>query len=432
MSVPEASVPDLSDIDARFARLRTEYDQRRETAHARVRRWEWFSAEAYDLRPLWYERESSRPGRRLPRRPPPDRDHCRIGFDPDDHPVVVEEYSGFLDGKLYYETFRDPLDGAGPVTEAHFHAGGGPIYLHEYRFEAGRIHSASTVATGGGGYEEYGYTGDRVTRIVAYHGKRAGRPDGRLSPLAPYQTIDAAYDEAGLSRLEITWAAPDGPLVELKYQRPPADFTLDDAVEAVRRELVRRVPAVVREMAIDEPAYCVVLGYLAEDPIGVSVHVGLDTQRREWLAEQSEPDSSPLWNPCDLHGPESVDLAEHADTARLLRQERALADADADSDADADADADADSQGMTDRDADEVGDTDTDADAETSGVNEVGRRMLCAAATELNAHEWAGILSVTDDFVVYAVDWELADLDRNLPECVPPARLALLRERALL
>ncbi|MBF9127654.1 hypothetical protein I0C86_01375 [Plantactinospora sp. S1510] len=429
MSVPETSPPALSDLDARFARLREEYDHRRQTAHALVRRWEWYSAEAYDLRPLWYERDLSRPGRRLAGRPPPDRDHHRIGFDSDGRPVVLEEYSGDLDGTLYYETFRDHLAGPGRVTAAHFRAGGEPIYLHEYRFEAERIGSATTVATRGGGCEEYGYTDDRVTRIVAYHAKRADKPDGRLRPLAPYQTIHARYDDAGLSRLEVAWAGPAEPRTELRYERPPAGFTLDEAVETVRRELVRQVPAVLRAMAIDEPVYAVALGYLAADPIGVSVHVGFESDRYDWLVAQAEDeaedDTFVLWNPCDLRGLAPVDFYEAAETARLLRQELTLADADADADVDADADADVDA------DSDADADSDVDGPA-TSGVNERGRRLLCAAAAELNTQDWAGIVPVSNDFVVYAADWEMVDFERNLPECVPAAWLALLRDRDLL
>lgn len=417
MSEPARSRPELSDLDARFARLREEYDHRRQAAHAAVVRWEWYGRDAYDLRPLWYERDLSRPGRRLAERPPLDRNHHRIGFDCRDRPVVVEEYSGFLGGKLYYETFRDHPDDGGPVTAAHFYAGGGPIYLHEYRFEAGRIRSAWTVATRGGGHEEYEYTGDRVTGVATYHAERPGNSGGRLAPLAPYQKIHAGYDDAGLSRLEIAWAGPGEPQVELKYERPPAGFTLDDAIETVRRELVRQVPAVLRAMAIDESVYSVALGYLPEDPIGVTVHVGYESDRYDWLLAQAEDDAeddtSLLWSPCDLRGQEPVDFGEVAQTARLLRQELALADAEDDTGSGS------------------AGSVDAEG-PEASGVNERGRRMLCAAAAELNARDWTGIVPVSNDFVVYAVDWQMVDLDRNLRECISPAQVALFRDRGLL
>lgn len=42
------------------------------------------------------------------------------------------------------------------------------------------------------------------------------------------------------------------------------------------------------------------------------------------------------------------------------------------------------------------------------------------------------MLPATDDFVVYAVDVELVDLDRNMTACLPGDRLALLRGRGLL
>jgi hypothetical protein len=68
-------------------------------------------------------------------------------------------------------------------------------------------HRRQEPATGGGGYEEYQYTDDRATRIAIYYAKATDKPGNRLYPLAPYAVINAAYDDAGLSRLEIVWRA---------------------------------------------------------------------------------------------------------------------------------------------------------------------------------------------------------------------------------
>lgn len=409
MPGPTPSCPDVSDLDARFSRLSEEYELRRSTAHAAVVRWDWYSWEAFDLRPLHYERDLLKPGRRLAERPPLDRDHHRIGFDADSRPVAILEYSGFLGGQLYYETYRDYRAGAGLVDEAHFYADGRPIYLHQYRYEAGLIRSASSAATGGGGYEEYQYTGQQVTRIAIYYAKPSHKPGKRLYPLAPYAVIRAAYDDAGMSRLEILSEDGPAPLTELKYERPPAGFTIDEACRTVHRELVAKLPATVSGLAIDEPAYCVVLAYLPENPLDVRVHVGLDEQRRERLAEQSDMDENggeerwigDIWSPGDMGEDTPVDLSAVAVTARLLGQELSLADAD-------------------------------DIASPRGRGSEWGRELLCAVAAELNAHDWTQELSTTDDFVVYAVDLELADLDRNMPACLPLTRLALLRERGLL
>ncbi|MEU4474959.1 hypothetical protein [Micromonospora sp. NPDC023888] len=70
-------------------------------------------------------------------------------------------------------------------------------------------------------------------------------------------------------------------------------------------------------------------------------------------------------------------------------------------------------------------------DADVSAGSEILRRLLCAVAARLNRRDWSATLPVTDDFVVYAVDLELVDLERNLTDCLPPDRLAQFRERGL-
>lgn len=116
---------DLSDLDARFTRLIQEYDLLRAAAHGAAVRWEWYDGKAFNLCPLYYERDLSRPGRCLADRPRLALDHFRLGFDADDRLVVMLEYSGFLGGTLYYETFRKYL--ANTVEEAHFETDDGPI-----------------------------------------------------------------------------------------------------------------------------------------------------------------------------------------------------------------------------------------------------------------------------------------------------------------
>jgi hypothetical protein len=92
----------VSDLAARFARLADEYESRRREATAAVVDWAWYSWPGLDLRPLHFERDLLKPGRRLDARPRVDHDALRIGFDAEDRAVVIEEYSGFLDGRLYY------------------------------------------------------------------------------------------------------------------------------------------------------------------------------------------------------------------------------------------------------------------------------------------------------------------------------------------
>jgi hypothetical protein len=186
--VTDLSDQHLSDLNARFAHLGADHEARRATAHAEVVRWEWYDREAFDPRPLWYPRNLQRPGSRLPERPPLARDHVQLGFDARERLAVTLEYSGFLSGRLNYETFRTYR--AGLVEVAHFHADGRPIYLQEHRFHAALIRSSLSAATSGAGLEEYEYADGRPVRITTHHAERE-RKSGTLLALRPHTVIEA-------------------------------------------------------------------------------------------------------------------------------------------------------------------------------------------------------------------------------------------------
>jgi hypothetical protein len=342
---------ELTTLETRFENLPQDYPRLRSAALQAARSWEWYSGAVFDLRPLHYERDRLKRGQRLSHRPPLDQDHHMVGFDADGRPVVIFEYSGFLSGKLYYETYRDYSSWPGVVEESHFEYTGRPMYLNRYSYVDERIRMAEMTSVGGSGYEVYEYMGGAVTRINVFHNNK------------PYISINAAYDQGGLVRLAKIWDTS----IELVYERPPPSFTIEDAYRAVLGELVRQVPLAVRDLGIDLPSCCVVLVYQSEFPLDVMVHVGISGE----------------WFPSEMHDQAEVDLSAVAGTARLLAQELAL-----------------------------------------GGREELGRDLLCAAAARLNAADWRDTLPITDDFVVFAMDLELMDVDRNLAACVPPERLA--------
>ncbi|GAA1557251.1 hypothetical protein GCM10009827_092750 [Dactylosporangium maewongense] len=358
----------MSDLASRFAQLAGEYGARKRAATALVERWDWYSWPGLDLRPLHFERDLLRPGRRLDTRPPADRDVLRIGFDAEGRAVVTEEYSGFLRGRLYYETFV--RHGSDVVEVAHFDTDG-PIYLHEYRFVGGLMRSADTVARRGSGRESYTYTHGRISRVEIEH-------DGR-----PRSTLMAEHDDDGLVRLVEVM----GHWSEVCYERPPAGFDLDVACRAIEDALVAFIPDAVARLTVNGPAACVALSYHQSRALSVEVHACTADER----AALAAIDPHAAWSPADFETGTDLDLAE-AGPVRLVWQELALLDA-----------------------------------ADPGAGSEIGRRLLCSAAARLNLRDWSATLPVTDDFVVYAVDLELVDLERNLTDCLPPDRLASLR-----
>lgn len=397
MSDASTITSEMGGVDERFGRLSGEYERRRTAARAAVVRWEPYSRDAFDLRPLFYERHLDRPGRRLAEPPPPGTDYERVGFDAAGRPVVVEDHSGFLDGKVSHETFR--AYGEGRVEQAYYRADGDPVHLHEYRYEDGRIRSAWMATAHGVTHEEYHYTGDSVTGIVVHEARERGLPGERELSARLVQTVRASYEGGALARVAIIPGdrPVDDDAVTPLYERPPAGFTFEAAREAVREDLVARIPRTVAAMEIDRPAYCVALAYSSE-PGGYLVYVGLEEAREELL---STPDGAEwIWNAPDMEGGDDADLSSEVETtARLLFQELRLADAD---------------------------------DPTARPGTERSRDLICEVAKELNSFDWSRVLPVTGDFVVYATDMELVDVERNMAYCVPPSRLADLRSCGLL
>jgi hypothetical protein len=365
----------VSDLATRFTQLASERDSRRSAATALVRRWDWYTWPGLDLRPLRFERDLLKPGCRLDARPPIDRDVLRIGFDAENRAVVTEEYSGFLHGRLYYETF---VRYDGDVVEAAHFDTDEPIYLHEYRFVDGLMRSADMIARRGSGPEAYAYTDGRISSVKTEH-------DGR-----PRSTLTAEHDDHGLVRVVEVM----GRRSEVRYERPPAGFDLDTACRTIEDALLTLIPDAVARSAVDGPAACVALGYFRPNELSFEVYAATPGER----AALAAIDTHAAWAPEDFATSTHVDL-DGAGSVRLVRQELALLDAD---------------------------------DPDTAAGSEIGRRLMCAVAARLNLRDWSDVLQVTDDFVVYPVDLELVDLERNLADCLSPDRLARLRGGGLL
>lgn len=361
----------MAGLTERFAQLPEEYDARKRAATALVRRWEWYTWPGLDLRPLHFERDLLKPGRRLAVRPPVERDVLRIGFDGGDRAVVTEECSGFLRGRLASETF---VRHDGDAVEAAHFGPDGPIYLHEYRFGDGLMRTADMVARRGTGRESYAYSGGLVSRVAIEH-------DGR-----PVSVLTAEHDDAGLVRLVEVAGGRSG----VRYERPPPGFDLDAACRTVEAAFRTLAAEALAGLDVDGPVARVALSYSRSEPLSFEVRAATEDE----CAELAEVDASAAWSPADFEAGADVDVAG-VPSVRLVGQELALLDA---------------------------------GDRDAAAGSERGRRLMCAVAAWLNRRDWSAVLPVGDDLMFYAVDLELVDLERNLADCLPADRLARYRE----
>jgi hypothetical protein len=196
--------------------------------------------------------------------------------------------------------------------------------------------------------------------------------------------LAADHDADGLVRLvELAYLRKPA---EVRYERPPAGYDLAAACRTVEDAFVAAVPQAVARLALDGAVDCVALSYFLAETLEFLVHAATADER---AALALTFDAGAAW--CAENFEASIGVDVDVTGIRLIRQELALRNAD-------------------------------DAGAGT----QIGRRLLCAVAARLNERDWSGTVPVTDDFVVFPVDLEMVDLQRNLAACLPPERLARL------
>jgi hypothetical protein len=165
-------------------------------------------------------------------------------------------------------------------------------------------------------------------------------------------------------------------------------------VRLVRGELPERIAAWVRRTAPAEALYCLAISYSEHynHPMPPSLGLGTLRELREWRASSTGgPLELTVFNPAEFacfetEPPELIDDADLRDAYQALNQEWAS----------------------------------TDDDRQP-------RQLLVAVAKSLSARTWDQLPTGPDGFAIYAVDLELADLERNLRATVPaPVRHALI------
>ncbi|WP_155371485.1 hypothetical protein [Catellatospora vulcania] len=323
-------------------------------------RWEWYTGEAFELKPYWRERYRYAAGVRLAERPPPTEDVVRYGFDDADRPVVMQEFSGFLSGRQTNETTWTHLRDV--IEEVRMDAFDGKRgHLDRFEYADGLLRRYSKEARGGRRTEEYTYHDGLLSRIDVTE-------DGR-----PWARIAVTHDAAGLLERIETTCLQGRSTTEVTYRRPPPGFSLDGQCEVVAGMLVDRLPRLVATRTeVDGPFYCLGLSYF--ESCLPTWALGLESERQEWLAEDDADDI--LWNPAEFEqcdtDPVDEDDPDLHEAAELLDQEIGL-----------------------------------------SGERHRVRDLLLEVAYALNRHDWSE-LAVTPDFMVYPTHVDCHDTEENL------------------
>jgi hypothetical protein len=390
---------ELIETDLRSARQALEEFGERRTELRRqcedsVVEWRW-AREGSDLQrpqPLYHRRYGLPAPRLLEEAPAVPLNEQQYGYDGNGDIVVVREYESV-------GSFREELRvrRGDTVVGYRWSETGAPTEVNIARFRDGRISSYVTVWADvptdplhGWTTERYEYDGDLVVAIhdeseIAFGDVPVQRPS----------LIEAAYDPLG-RLLELREHGHSGEKV--LYRARGTGPSMDKLLRRVEDLLVETLPRLVREHA-DQPIYCLVLHYHSEWPLPPTIGVGLERERQAWIdtIDDAETLKLTVWNPAEFsnYRGDTLDWDLTEIDPELARAIRAIPEND-------------------------------------DGAAERARGILNRAARRLQRLDWPAIAPVTDDFVVFAVDYELMDLMENLRQSVPAPVRQALADRALL
>lgn len=387
---------DLTEARGALRDLADRRSELRAASEDEVVQWRW-AREGSDLQrpePLYRERYGQ-PAPLLLADPPvePHTEH-EYGFDAAGHIVVVREHMGT-------EGFREELrvPRSETVVGYRWSQAGEPLEVNIARFSGGKIRSYVVVwprsvedALHGWTAERYAYDGDLVFEIQTESDIALGDAPLDEGP----KRIRASYDALGRVR-EVREHSDSGEKV--LYRARGTGPSMGKSLRHVEDRLVETVPRIVRERGGDEPIYCLALHYQAEWPLPPTVGLGLDRDRQAWMRriDDSETLKLTLWNPAEFRS-----YRDETVTRDLTKIDPALA-----------------------RAIDAIPDT-------AEGAADLARTTLNRVARRLQHLDWRTIAPVTDDFAVFAVDYELVHLDDNLRQSVPASLRTTLARRALI
>lgn len=173
---------------------------------------------------------------------------------------------------------------------------------------------------------------------------------------------------------------------------------MNQLIEIISNKLLSLIKEICKEINIPSPAYCLVLAYDAEsfECLPPILGIGLEEERIFWLKSQSEDMIKEfIWNPAEFQYFDIPDMSLEDDQLKI--------------------------------------------------AYEMFNQLLIAKETchpaikllndiviELMKLDWSKIMSITKDFVIYAVNLEGGDLNKNMKTTLPTERLLNLKAQGWL
>jgi hypothetical protein len=393
----------LQQVLERWKEAFGQYKGLRKAAESAVTRWEWADGERYNLLPFHFKRYPGR-GRALKNPPASVGSYIRYGFDEQDRLRLHRSHyylglngdrllqrhrnQGFKVDDEVSETFYNHSDTLIEIIQfsirprvllpriplkvecihyedsrvAHYASfrlnGYTPLYskkgknpdaLYQWLGPNGRFKHA----------EQYVYDGDRLTSILLYD----EHPEA--SPFTAEEHF--TYDEAGrLLRIERFYETGHSqPL----YQKRKKGQTFKSIREAATQRMIEAIVERLDAENINEKLCCIELSYQAVcHHFPPSTILGLESDRRR-LLDSGNPDAQYcVFAPALMGQMHWLEITD-PDTLEICSQ--------------------------------------LEQEIQAGSKWDTAARILRDVAAALTRHDWSGILDITPDFVVFAIDWEM-------------------------
>ena len=364
----------MSLLTDRFLAEDKSFGRLKKLCESKVVRWKYWDWPEWHWDPDYFME-----ARQKPKQVAKEKARLGYGYDKDNRVVVVQELFGRPNKIECVEFLRHS---GNKIVGSHFLDDGKLADVFEATLSGGRIvrverlwASASRASDSVWEWKTIAWKEDKIVTVVeGMRGRKAHR--------------QITYSKAG----KVTEVRDLSKPIERKPL--PKGVTMKSLAITIREKLAAAVVATVAKARIKERVYCLVLNYDCEgNPLLLpELGIGLDFERKARLKGGGHDAKRDIWNP------EEFSLFANARTALQGR----------------------------DKELDRACDL-FNRELEHKDSDEPARKLILQVAVELAKVDWSGKLNTTDDFVVYAVDTDGADLNKNLKLIVPPKKLAKLK-----
>jgi hypothetical protein len=380
-------------IVARWKAAFGQYEELRASAEPAVVRWEWTSGgERYSPLPLFFKRFPGR-ARALKEPPAVKAQHIEYGLDDQDRPRVRRIYNyleqAFEAFYRYGEELTEIIEFSPPRRI--------PLHVEQVFYDRGRVTRYASFRLNGYtplysqkgqdpaalydwlgpngrfvGLENYDYEGDRLTTISAYR----EAPTGASDPSFRYEE-HFSYDDTGkLQRIERVFSYG---VTEVVYQKRAPGETFTSIRAAVTQKMIEAIVERLRAAHIAERLCCIELAYRAVEHYFPPYLVLGPENHRQRLLDSGDPDARYyIFTPVMDARPDNGLWLEITDPETLEACQQ------------------------------------LDQEIQTGEKWTTATRILRDVAAALTHYDWTGIFDTTPDFVVFAIDHEMDDLEAAL------------------